>query len=276
MLTFFTAPKAFTGHIGVIQRNALESWAALQPRAQMLLFGDEEGIAATAAELGLTHVPEIARNEYGTPLLDDLLAKAELHAEHDILCYANADVLLASDFTDAVRRIGELCPRYLVVGQCLDLDVADSSWREALQASGTLRGWDFLDYFVFPRGLFGPIPPFAVGRAGFDNWLVWRARKLGAPVIDTTTRATAVHQRHAYDHVPEGAAWSYAGVEARRNIELAGGRRHLFNLLDATHAFTTSGLERRRSSTFRLRYRWMRAKWLLRSAIGRATGSKSS
>ena len=26
MITFFTTPKPFLGHIGIIQRNAIESW----------------------------------------------------------------------------------------------------------------------------------------------------------------------------------------------------------------------------------------------------------
>jgi hypothetical protein len=31
VFTLFTVPKAFEGHIGVIQRNAFGSWARLRP-----------------------------------------------------------------------------------------------------------------------------------------------------------------------------------------------------------------------------------------------------
>jgi len=39
MLTLFTVPKAFVGHIGLIQRNAIRSWQACVPDAQIMLFG---------------------------------------------------------------------------------------------------------------------------------------------------------------------------------------------------------------------------------------------
>jgi len=50
MITFFTTPKPFRGHIGVIQRNAIESWKRIHPSAEVILFGDEEGAAEAARE----------------------------------------------------------------------------------------------------------------------------------------------------------------------------------------------------------------------------------
>ena len=41
MITIFSTPKPFRGHIGVIQRNALKSWTLLHPDVEMILFGDE-------------------------------------------------------------------------------------------------------------------------------------------------------------------------------------------------------------------------------------------
>src|SRR5690242_875573 len=57
MVTFFTTAKPFTGHSKVIQRNALASWKLIHPNAEVMLFGDEDGAAETAAELGIRHVP---------------------------------------------------------------------------------------------------------------------------------------------------------------------------------------------------------------------------
>ncbi len=48
MLTIFTAPKSFYGHIGVIQTNAIRSWLLLCPECEIILFGGEEGIAEVA------------------------------------------------------------------------------------------------------------------------------------------------------------------------------------------------------------------------------------
>lgn len=52
MLTFFTTGKPFRGRDGIIQRNALKSWTLL-PDVEVVLFGDEEGAAQAAEELGL-------------------------------------------------------------------------------------------------------------------------------------------------------------------------------------------------------------------------------
>ena len=61
MLTIFTIPKPFIGHIGVIQRNAIKSWLNLVPECEIILFGDEPGIQEIAQEFEIMHVPEIRK-----------------------------------------------------------------------------------------------------------------------------------------------------------------------------------------------------------------------
>ena len=53
MLSMFALPKPFKGHIGVIQRNAIASWARLPSKPEIILFGDEEGTAQAARDLSL-------------------------------------------------------------------------------------------------------------------------------------------------------------------------------------------------------------------------------
>jgi hypothetical protein len=77
LITIFAMPKAFDGHIGIIQRNAITSWTRLSPRPEIILFGDEIGTADFARELGLRHIAGIKRNAQGTPFLDDLFAQAQ-------------------------------------------------------------------------------------------------------------------------------------------------------------------------------------------------------
>ena len=50
MITVFSIPKPFTGDIALIQRNAVRSWSALGPDVQVVLVGDESGIADAAHE----------------------------------------------------------------------------------------------------------------------------------------------------------------------------------------------------------------------------------
>src|SRR5437867_436815 len=75
LLTLCTTPKPFEGRAGVHQRNAITSWTLLRPRPEVIVVGDEAGAVETCAELGVRNVPEVARNEFGIPLVSDLLGR---------------------------------------------------------------------------------------------------------------------------------------------------------------------------------------------------------
>ncbi len=251
MLTLFTVPKPFQGHIGGIQRNAIESWRALAPEIQIVLVGDEDGVEDAAREAGVEHVGGLRTNERGTPRLDSAFELVGTVARFPHWCLVNADILLLDDFVPAIDRVTGAFSRFLMVGESRDLAVSAemglgnrdvrARLRERALAEGRLRGYAALDYFVFPRGEFGRLPPFLVGRACFDNWLVWRAREAGDPVVDLTRTVVAVHQAHDYSHVAGGLDEAYYGEEARENELLAGGRSHIYTLHDATHRLHRRG-----------------------------------
>ena len=248
MITLASLPKAFEGHIGIIQRNALESWARLDPRPRVVLLGDDPGVAEAAASRGVEHVPEVARNAAGTPLLNGVLAAAERVAGGGTLIYVNADIILISDFMPAVAELSALRRSFLMVGRRWDLDVVQPiefspRWQEELsdraRREGRLHAASGIDYFVFPSGLFGEVPPFAVGRTAWDNWLLYRACSRGARLIDASERVTAVHQNHAY---PGGKESVWTGPEATENRALGGEPELAFTIEDATHRLTRRGL----------------------------------
>jgi hypothetical protein len=255
MLTIFTVAKPFRGEFATIQRNAIASWARLRPACQLVLLGNEEGLAQVAAESGATHLPELERNEFGTPLVSSIFSEAEKHARFDRLCYINADILLLSDFLPAVQKICAWNSRSLVVGRRWDVDITESlTWetgredalRARVRTRGKLHPHTGIDFFVFQRGLWGPIPPFATGHCGFwDNWLIFRARTLGVPVVDATKCLTAVHQNHENSYHAGGEAIACWDTERQRNYMLGGGLRHACTLRDATHRLTSSGVSRR-------------------------------
>ncbi|MCE9592505.1 MAG: hypothetical protein K8S99_18515 [Planctomycetes bacterium] len=259
LLTLFTTPKPFIGHVGMIQRNALATWARLGPDVRVIVFGEEEGTAGVAAELGLTHVPMIGRNRYGTPLLNSLVEQAQMHGQTPYLCYINADIILMSDFMEAVRRVSRDKKRFLMVGKRWDYDLTQpldftGDWqpplRESVRAIGRPQRPTAVDYFVFARDMWGRLPAFAIGRTAWDNWLIYRARMLKVPVIDAGEVVTAVHQNHDYNHTGRGPGgkgynWVWRGPEAKQNLAMAGGQRCLFTIWDSTHLLTPAGLERR-------------------------------
>jgi hypothetical protein len=168
--------------------------------------------------------------------------------------------MLFDDLPEAARNVGREHERFLVVGQSLDVD--EAAGREDALEQGRRRGAAALDYFVFPAGLYADVPPFAIGRACFDNWLVWRARQDGI-VVDATADVVAAHQRHAYGHVDGGKAEAYYGEEAARNLELAGGKSRLYTLHDASHVLHDGRLRRNRGAPLRWRENVRKAGWKL-------------
>jgi hypothetical protein len=221
MLTIVTVPKPFRGHIGEIQRNAIESWRALWPGVQVVLIGDEEGVETAARDARVEHVGGLARNDRGTPRLDSAFECAATVARSPLWCLVNGDIVLLDDFRRAIERVSAAFNQFLIVGESRDLDVAAgtklsdavvrSELRKRALERGRLRGYAALDYFVFPKGLFA------------------------------TRGVVAVHQSHDYSHVPGGLEEAYYGEEARHNEQLAGGREHIYSLHDATHRLYQSG-----------------------------------
>ena len=121
MITIFSIPKAFKGHIDIIQRNALKSWTKLGSGCEVILFGDDEGVEEAAEEFGVTHVSDILKNEHGTPLLDFVFEKAQQMAKQNKMCYVNADIILLNDIVEAVKQVN--FDKFLMVGQRWDVDI---------------------------------------------------------------------------------------------------------------------------------------------------------
>jgi hypothetical protein len=280
MLTIFACPKPFTDpHIAIIQRNAITSWTLLRPRPEIILFADEPGTAEICRELGLRHVPEVARDGYGTPLLNSIFEAAQNLATHDLLCYVNSDIILLGDFIGAIETAQRSIGHFLLSGGRWDLELRELlDWTQRgldkylsllAQKQGMFRFFGN-DYFVFPRGLYKAMPCFAIGRGWFDGWLIWYARSVGVPVIDASRVVTAIHQNHNYAHAnakDDTALW--ASDEARHNFELAGIRRFWF-LLEATHELTPRGVRRvrGRKALFRIREILVYRLGRIRAAIG--------
>ena len=105
-LTIFTAPKPFTDpHIDTIQRNAIRSWLHLGEDVEVLLVGEEQGLAEVAVEYGVQHLPEVERNAWHTPLVSSIFSLAREHSDAPLLAYVNADILLLPDFVSVARQV---------------------------------------------------------------------------------------------------------------------------------------------------------------------------
>jgi hypothetical protein len=254
MLTLFSTPKPFQGHIGIIQRNAIQSWMRVHPDVEIILFGDEVGAAEVCREFGLRHVPQVHRNKWGTKLLRGFFEPAQQMARHELLCYINCDIMMMPSFADSIQTVNSAFRQFLMVGQRWNTDVMvpwdfnHADWDRRLSAFVTERGSLLdatgIDYFVFRRGLYRDMPDLVIGRIWWDHWLIWRARSLRVPVVDATRTVTAVHQNHDYSYHPAGAAGVWQDEQSKKNFELAGGKWHLYTIEDSTHRITAGGIRR--------------------------------
>lgn len=262
-LTIFSAPKPFTDpHIAIIQRNAIRSWSELGVDVDVILIGEEKGLAEAARELGVQHIPQVARNEQGTPLVSSIFTAARQNSSGALLAYINADILLLPDFLSSARRMAELADKFILVGQRWDLDVLEDldfsgDWQtnlcQEIESRGKLHPPAGSDYFIFPRTCYQDIPDFAIGRAGWDNWMIYQARKQGWLAVDATLSIKIVHQQHDYAHLPEGRSHRRL-PETDENNRLAGGREITrFSLLDVDHRLIAGNLHGRSWNAVSLR-----------------------
>jgi len=260
-LTLFTAPKPFTNpHIAAIQRNAIRSWLQMGSAVEVLLLGDEEGMDEESKRLGIIHIKEIARNAAGTPLISSLFETARARNDSPLLAYVNADILLFPEFLDTARKTLASASRFLLIGRRWDLDVTREldfkpGWQERLKQecskNGRLHKPSGSDYFVYPRACFRSIPDFAIGRAGWDNWMIYKARREGWKTIDATNEIQTIHQSHDYSHLPGGQA-HYRLPETDENVRLAGGPRAIFTLPDADFVYCDGCIQRARMNAAKL------------------------
>ena len=204
MITIFACPKSFHGHIGIIQRNAIKSWTLLEPRPEIILLGIDAGTSDICQEFGLIHIPKIYRNDYGTPLINSIFQVAQEKASQSIVCYINSDIILMNDFMRTAKIVIPRLEKFLILGQRWDADIIEElrfnseDWEKNLRAfiekKGKLHEPNGIDYFCFPRHFYNNIPPFAIGRFAWDNWLVWKAWANRIPIVDVTDAVMAVHQ----------------------------------------------------------------------------------
>lgn len=239
MITIFTLPKPFVDpHVSIIQRNAILSWKKL-PDTDVLVIGDEENIENTARELGVAHISKVERIDGGLPLLSDAFAQAREFSKNNILVYANSDIIFLKDLIEAVKFLPK--GKFLGVGRRTDIDIsrkidfelenAEENLRSLANEKGQLHSAAGIDYFIFHKNMLADMPPLVVGRIGWDNWMIWNAKKSKVPVIDLTESVLAIHQNHPPR--PQNKEERKTNKEALHNISFIKGRGNAATIEDA-------------------------------------------
>lgn len=205
--------------------------------SQVILFGNDPGVGDLAKELQLIHYPDLGVNEFGTPLVSEAFKVASQIATTPYVAYVNSDIIFISSLEDILKDLNKLSSDWMLVGQRIDIDISNfltfgEDWkvelRQLASVNSTLHGKAGIDYFVFPTKLNIQMPNFAVGRPGWDSWLIYNIRSRGLPLIDGTSEIFILHQNHP-------PAYKSYNSEAQKNKVSAGGYYNMGTIRDANY-----------------------------------------
>lgn len=245
MITFFAITRPFEGEFDEIQRTAISSWKSAVPDAQVLLFGDHEGMAQICRELQVEYVPGIRTNDLGTEMVSDAWQKAMDLARYTWICALNADNVMGGEILDVIEALDDV-ERPFVIGQRWDISPGADPETAVLHAPYGV------DWFLFRSSVVGgidptEIPPFAVGRTCYDNWLVWAAiKRWNMTVIDATKVLTVIHLNHGHPEYGNEEKLIQS-KEKEYNVELMyeGGAPRPFGIPDAPYILEHGEVKRR-------------------------------
>ena len=255
MLTLFTTLRPFTdAHAELIQCNAIRSWIALEPKPQIVLMGDDAGVAEVAREFGLLHLPKVETNQEGVPMRSSMCQLARQVAEHELLCIINGDIIILDGFYEALKHIR--LEQFVAAGCRYNLEIRDAidfndvDWRTSLQTrldqEGELFSPSAIDYAIYSRSISPPIlPPFPMAHGDWDPWFLFQYQQRGIPVVNLSHVVTIVHQNHeAPEETKRKRRKWYWSAEGRMTVRQMGGFSSMITLREADYVMTGNGLER--------------------------------
>ena len=254
MITILFSPKPFVGDNAINQRIALSSWRRVFPNAELLCYGDGDGVAKACEEFSARQICELPLTNTGAPRFDWIVHHAEREAKFDLQMFINADIFLLPHFADSLTKIP--FDSFLAVSDRLNVPESllrngtDDDLKDRLislidNEEASLNGGGGSDLFVFRRGFWETVPELAVGRAVYDNALMAYCIIQDAPLIDVTNAALCLHPKHGYSHVKGGWNTVYQGEDVKKNREILG-TASIPCLCDASHLLFPDGLHRNR------------------------------
>ena len=182
--------------------------------------------------------------------MDNCIEIIKKKVDATAIVHVSTDIILNQTFIDTVLKINNIFinKSFYVVGQRIDINESfdltkcslDEDFFKKLKNIGNLHTPTAMDYFVFSRNFDIKMPPFVIGRPGWDSWLVSFCKKKKIPVIDATCSIDAFHQNHSYPTKKK----NYFQSECNYNFKLAGGNKNLMNIREADYIFINNQLKK--------------------------------
>ena len=265
MITIFCTPKNFEGIFDIIQKNAMRSWRYLSKDLEIIIFGKSRGVQEVSDEIKAIHCPEVKCSKNGVPLLSDMFKKANKIASFDVLLFINSDIILPKNFIDCFKKANQTNSKFLFVGHRWDLKV--DNFINFYEPNTNIKFWKIskskskkhspaaIDFFLFRKNSLRRIPDFVVGRPGYDNWLIWYARRNFIPVIDISKEIQVIHQIHHFNfhnlkNNPNIVDRNKIPIEqdGLSNFKLHG--QKVLNILDANYKMENGKISKKKSKDY--------------------------
>jgi hypothetical protein len=238
---FSTLKPSLNEHIQIIQKNALTSWSKLQPLPEIILFNKQSELNVPEIPKEVKIISNVKRNEEGLPFVNDMFFQAQAIASNNVLLYVNGDILVTQSLITTLQIVKNHFHHFLVVGRRWDVNInsninfANSLWYKSIEKIPDVKLHEptAIDYLLFSKRYWFQIPPFTIGRAGWDTGMIYLAIKEKKPIIDATYNIRVIHQNHNYKHTQGEEKEIWLGKTAQHNYTLFGGMLNAKNILDA-------------------------------------------
>lgn len=165
-------------------------------------MGTEPGVAEICDELGYENIRDIEYSEQGTPMLNSMMEIAEERAANPNLLLISSDIILFQNVIPAaeavINRFDQFCGVVRKQQQCViePLDF-DGDWQGQIKKDLIWSPITSGDFFLYPKGFWGKVPEFVIGRTYCDSWLFWEAAEKNA-LVDLTGPVEIIDYKHTH------------------------------------------------------------------------------
>ena len=213
LLKLFTTMADLEGRTSM-HGNTLRVWSDLGDQVLPVVYTeDEASVWAERARTSGWQVRHVPRTKVGLPVLKDMFLDIITSSKDDddalFYAYANSDILFDESLVTTLLYIARVYKQIsyglFMTGRRTNVPIemvgglTSSKQVKDISEKGQEGPPNAEDYFVVTRGAvdWAQIPDFVIGRPGFDNWLVAKARQWGLTVVDASNTVVAVHQTGA-------------------------------------------------------------------------------
>ncbi len=206
MITIYTSFRSFKHKVyDKIQRDACDSWVALDPQPQVIVVGDEPGTSDICKKYKFKQIKTVRQSEAETPYVNSMIDLSEQHAVNDTMLLCAGDIIIGQETINIAKAVKKQLKEFCVCARKMHV-IKKANGKIKLERWAT---WQAGDYFLHSKGLFAGMPDFLIGRFLVERWMYrWACNKNG--LVDATGIVSVLHQNHPRDFKPANkeVAWN--------------------------------------------------------------------